>query len=274
MLRLFLALGLASLTMAQASPSAQATFAERRALLEADRACRYFNADVRAALQAGALQARGALLRGGWTSARLLELENAAVAAARARACRDPRTLAAVERARTGFAAWARLNTMRFDGGERAWVARRVEDSTGWRLVQDLPGGGAFGLQALGPRPYVALMLPHAGAGAPATAEIILRDTTRARAPLLDVPGRRVQGLRAGAPTPAIARHVLARNRTIETSRSGARRVVFAFPDTLLAELAALDPREAAEVRVGGARMLIEIGDLAAARAFLSVPPR
>lgn len=270
MRRALLALALCSLVAAQAPNTAQATYAERRALLEADTACRLFSPDIRAALEAGAWQARGTLLRGGWTNARLAELENAAVRAARARACGDPRTRDAAIRAREGFAAWVRLSSMRFPGGDRAWTARRVADSSGWLLVQDIPRAASFGLQAVERRSYVALVLPLSSNAAPGTAELVLRDPLRTRTTLFDVPGRAAHGLAAGAPSPAMARRILARNRRVQTMANGQRRVVFAFPDSAMAEMAALDPREAAEIHVGNQRMLIEIGDLAAARAFLA----
>ncbi|MGE0046870.1 MAG: hypothetical protein AB7J28_14395 [Hyphomonadaceae bacterium] len=274
MRRALFALLLCALVGAQAPPPAQANFAERRALLEADRLCRLFDSDIRSALEAGAWQARGALLRGGWTLARLGELETAAIQAARARRCGDPRTTEAANRAREAFAAWVRLPNMRFPGAERAWTARRVADSSGWLLVQDIPRAGAFGLQEMDRRSYVALILPlNQGRAPPGAAEIIVRDPLRARATLFDVPGRQARGLAAGAPSPAMARRILARNRAVETV-NGRRRVVFAFPDSVMGEMAALDPREAAEIRIGETRFLIEIGDLAAARAFLSAQPR
>ncbi|MBS0384568.1 MAG: hypothetical protein JSS00_04380, partial [Proteobacteria bacterium] len=48
-------------------PDARASYVERRGMLELDAQCHLFNADIRAALQATAQQARGALLRGGWS---------------------------------------------------------------------------------------------------------------------------------------------------------------------------------------------------------------
>ena len=55
-------------------PEAQSAFVERRGFLEVDTRCRLLAAGPRAALEAGALQARGALLRSGWTRARVDEL--------------------------------------------------------------------------------------------------------------------------------------------------------------------------------------------------------
>ena len=62
------ALALAAPAHADA-PDARASYVARRGMLELDARCRLFNANVRAALQATSMQARGALLRGGWSIA-------------------------------------------------------------------------------------------------------------------------------------------------------------------------------------------------------------
>lgn len=260
---------------AQPMPDAQAAYAERRALLEADRRCDLFEAPTRAALQAAAGQARGALLRAGWTQTRLSELDGAAVSAARARRCGDARTESAAARARTAFENWSRIHSMNFQGGERAWLARRTPDPVDhWRLKQDIPAppGAAFGVResSAGLR-QLTLVLPLAGSeDAPAGAELVIRDRGRAPLSQMDLPGRVTRGLTAGAPAGGTARTFMAQARRIETA-TGGRRAIFVFPGEALAEMSALDPREAAEIRLGdGARLLIEIGDLAAARAFLA----
>src|SRR5262245_47064064 len=138
-----------STAAAQASaPSAQALYVERRGLIEVDTLCRLFTPQIRAALEAGAGQAAGTLLRGGWTRARLAELENAAVSAARARRCDDPRTASAVRAAQAGFASWVRTPQMDFAGAERTWAARRYADPNGWRLTQRVAAqAAAFGVR-------------------------------------------------------------------------------------------------------------------------------
>jgi len=274
---LFLAFALAAATPAlaqPAAPTAQAAYAERRALLEADRICTLFEPGMRAALVSTAGQARGALLRGGWTMARIGELETAAVSAARARRCGDERTEAAADRARLGYASWARTHAMTFTGVTRTWTARRTPDPVDqWVLRQeiDTPRAATFGVRAFDNHQELTLILPlPANANAPGAAELLLRDPARARTSQMDVPGRLARGLAAGAPSPASARGYQAQARRIETVR-GQRRAAFLFPAAALEAMAALDPREAAEIRLGdGARIYIEIGDVAAARAFLA----
>jgi len=262
---------LAPLAAAADPPDARAQYAERRGLLEADAACGLFDPTVRGALQIGAAQARGALLRGGWSDARVGELERAAVAAARARQCNDARTLEAAGRARDSFRAWTRTPSLTLPGDEREWRVQRRPDPAGWLLVQDIaaPRRAAFGV-----RPgAVALVVPlPLGARAPARASLIVRDVTQTRAPNLSVPGRNARGLERGAPSLNAARRIHAQGRRIETT-AGLRSVVFIFPPEVLTLLAGLDVRESAIVDLDGQRLLIEIGDFAAARAFLALAP-
>jgi hypothetical protein len=259
---------------AQAPPSAETAVFERRALLAADTRCGLFAPPVRAALEAGAWQARGALLRADWPSARIAALEARAEQSAQARPCSDAETQAAAARARTGFAGWARLAALEFRGGERRWMARRSSDPEGWILVQtiDAPRAAAFGAMRGAGRIEAALSVALAERErAPSSAELVIRDVRRAPESLFEIPGRAASGLAAGAPSLATARRFMARDRRIDADKAGARRLRFVFPDEALSAMALLDPREAAEIRLdNGVRLLVEIGDLAAARAFLN----
>jgi hypothetical protein len=259
---------------AGATPGAQSAFVERRGLLEADARCNIFTPNIRFALEAGAVQARGALLRGGWTQARLDELERAAIGAARERACNDPRTATAAAAASASFASWARTPAMQFTGSERAWSARRFADPAGWLLKQDIPAPSAatFGVRQYQGAEQLSILVRSTGPLL-ASAQLVMRDPARARANL-DIPGRNVRGLEAGAPSSASAQRFLASGRRIETI-GGERFMAFAFPQAAFQAMLALDPREAVEVRLGAdgqsGRYLIEVGDVAAARAFLAI---
>lgn len=262
--------------------SAQAMYVERRGLLEADAQCDLFAPEMRAALQAGAGQARGALLRGGWTQDRVAELERAAINAARARACGDARTSAAAERARAGFVPWTRAASMSFPGAERTWVARRIPDSTRWRLTQSItsPISALFGVRDdVEGGQHLTLVLPlAAGVVAPASAQMQMRDPARANANILDLRGRTIVGLEAGAPAPANAVRFFASARHVERLEDGRRQAVLQFPVTAFEAMFALDPREtiAIELETGGRRqrLLVEVGDIAAARSFLVIGAR
>jgi hypothetical protein len=64
--------------------------------------------------------------------------------------------------------------------------------------------------------------------------------------------------------------------RTIERGDGGRTQVVFTFPDSAFRSLLALDPRESVEIRVesgrGAQSIFFEVGDVAAARIFLTAP--
>jgi len=272
----FLALALGTATAASATENARTAYVERRGLLEADAQCRLFEPSIRAALNVGLAQTRGALLREGWTNARLRELDSAAVNAARARACGDQRTETAAEAARRSFASWANTGTMLFPGWDRSWRARRVVDQSGWRLSQgiDAPVPALFGVREVRDVQHLTLALPLArGAAAPTSVQLIVRDTSRGAMREIALTQRISQGLEAGLPSPMVSRSISS-VRTIET-RNNARTAVFTFPDTAFRDLVALDPRETVELRLETGRatqsLLVEVGDVAAARAFLTL---
>jgi len=274
------ALGLATVTAASAdeAPNARAAYAERRGLLEADAQCGLFSSDIRTALQISAAQARGSLLRSGWTNAQMRELEQAAVGAARARACGDQRTATSAEDARHAFARWSAAGTMQFPGWERIWVARRaVTTDPAWRLSQtiDAPVEATFGVREQRGAQRLVLVLQLArNATAPASVTLVMRDAGRARVVEVSLPQRMSRGLAAGVPAPNAAASIPS-TRSIERISGGRSQAVFTFPDTAFRDLLALDPRESVELRVSSGRntqsLYAEVGDVGAARAFLTL---
>lgn len=275
---IFLALGLmvASTASASEATNARTAFVERRGLLEADAQCRLFTPDIRSALSVTLAQARGALLRAGWTSASLRELETAAINAARARACDDQRTATAASDARRAFSHWINVSSMEFPGWDRSWQARRVIDDSGWRLSQtiDAPLAATFGVRQRGEAQRLTLAVPLArGQAAPTIAQLILRDASRARVREVALPQRISEGLEAGLPSPAASTSIPSM-RTMERI-NGQQVAIYSFPDTAFRDLVTLDPRETVEIRLesgrSSQRLFVEVGDVAAARAFLTI---
>ncbi|MEZ6024258.1 MAG: hypothetical protein R3C16_12800 [Hyphomonadaceae bacterium] len=274
---LFLAAALTVVSVAEAAepPGARAAYVERRGLLEADSRCRgLLSRDLRQALQAGAAQARGALLRAGWNNAQVSELEGAVVNAARARACNDPRNAQAVEDAEVAFARWTSASTMEFPGWSQNWLARRAPDRDGWRLRQTLDGGAVFGVRDQTGRQHLSLIIPLAsGQAAPSTARIVMRDPARAPMREVALPQRVAFGLEAGAPPPGVA--TLTVSATRNTNAGQRNQAVFDFADVAFQRLMQLDPRETIELRVETGRVsrryLVEVGDVAVARTYLAL---
>jgi hypothetical protein len=276
LLLLALAFGTAATVASATEPNARTAYVERRALLEADAQCRLFTPSIRSALSVGLAQARGALLRSGWTSVRLRELETAAVNAARGRPCNDSRTATSAEDARRAFSSWINVTNMEFPGWDRSWRARRVVDDSGWRLSQaiDTPIAAMFGVRQRGELQRLTLSIPLArNEAGPASAQLVLRDAARAPVREVALTQRISQGLEAGLPSPSASMSIPSA-RTIERA-DGQQFVVFTFPDTAFRDLVALDPRESIEIRLVSGRstqrVFVEVGDIAAARAFLTI---
>ena len=150
------------------------------------------------------------------------------------------------------------------------------QDQSGWRLSQEIasPVIAMFGVRQTGDIQHLTLALPLArGATAPTSAHLILRDPQRGAMREIALPQRISQGLQAGLPSP-MASASIASTRTIER-RNNQQMVVFTFPDTAFRDLVALDPRESVELRLETGRatqsLLVEVGDVAAARAFLTL---
>lgn len=261
--------------LAQDRPDAREAFVERRGLLAADARCQLLAPSVRAAIEVGALQARGTLLRAGWTGLQMRDLERTVVSAAGARACDDARTIDAAAQAQASFGQWANAGAMSFPGWQRTWTARRAAE--GWRLSQaiDAPLEATFGVRQSGAAQRLVLTLALARrAQPPGSVQLAMRDPARAPAPEVSLTQRMAWGSAAGAPLAGASRSFAA-TRSLERGRNGERLAVFAFPDAAFAALVALDPRESVELRVASGRavqrLYVEVGDVAAARAFLTL---
>jgi hypothetical protein len=256
-------------------PNAQAAYVERQGLLEIDQRCRLLEPGPRTALQAGAAQARGALLRAGWTPARVSELHTAVREAARRRACDDARTRTAVTEARTAYATWATATVMEFPGWERAWTARRSVGPNGWRLSQPIsaPVSAVFGVRELHDAQRLSFIVPGTE---PANAQLSFRDAARTNSSSLDLSGRIAFGLEAGAPRLGTLTRDFSATRSVERITATSRmQTVYTFPDGAFAALLQLDPRESVVIRLGAGRdarvFYVEVGDVAAARSFLTL---
>jgi hypothetical protein len=257
---------LAAPALAAQDPAA-ITYAQRRALLAADDGCALLDAAPRAALTAMTHQSRATLVRAGWTRDRLDVLERQAISAGRSHLCASDALRDAAASARAGYEGWRRLPSMTFPGTDAEWRARRTPDPTGWYVWQDVAGapGYRFGVRGGQSGPELAISGPDASRAA--IARLRLRDVTRAPQPGFDAPGRLNARLTDRLPMPTESRLVIA---------SARRDAGFAFAPAALDAIAGLDPREAVAIELAGAdgvprRYVIEVGDIAAARAFLAL---
>jgi hypothetical protein len=178
--------------------------------------------------------------------------------------------------ARRAFSRWLASGSMEFPGWERGWLARRGTGD-GWRLSQTIeaPVASVFGVRQVGATQRLSLVITLArGEAAPASAQLILRDTQRARMREVALTQRVAYGIQAGAPAPGASMSIPS-TRAVERITGGRSQVVFAFPDNAFATLLQLDPRESVELRVQTARgvqsLYVEVGDIGAARAFVTI---
>lgn len=254
------------------APDARASYVERRGMLELDNKCRLFNPNIRAALQATAMQARGALLRGGWSIAQVQNLEQTVVAAAQERSCLDPRTTTGAATARTASAAWINANAQTFPGWTRAWYARRAPDPAGWRLSQAInaPYAASFGVRLNNGREQLTLSVANASLS---SATLVMRDAMRSPPSDIALPQRIAFGLRAGAPSPATSTQFSSLSAYSERGPNNVNQTTFTFPDMAFRNLLSLDPRETVEIHFAGSQqvLLVDVGDVAVARAFLAI---
>jgi hypothetical protein len=267
----------AAATGAQAAggrPSAaQGLFYERALMSRADARCHLFSRDIAAALASAREQARGAALRAGDSAAAVEATRGRALAKADAVDGRPRGRPPAAAPPRDAFASYAKLFFMRFPGPRSAWQAERPEPSRRgprWDLVEALPGTGGWLLfGTVGGAP--ALLDARRDAQPAATAWLVARDPARWAQPVL-----------ADAPPAGASLTFVAESRAaaaVSLLPAGATRgTLYRFPAAALDALSALDPRETARVELaypaaGRERTVsapLEVGDLAAARAFLA----
>ena len=243
----------AALLASPASADPSGPLYERALMSEADRRCGLFTPEVRAALSASRMQAHTAAVR---AKIDVLALERRARLRAAAAPCRSAELQLAAGRVRQAHAGWSRILWMNFPGSTSSWRADRVPSETvRWRLVQRGPGTafGLAGVQPLAAAPLAVARLPKEARPALARLSVgrrVFLAESRALAPeALAMPGR-------------------------------GRSWMFGFPLAASDALAALplDGEVRLDVLAAGgrqtvlARMSVEPGDYAAARAFLQQP--
>lgn len=293
------ALTVAGLALAVPSLSCAAgaadLFYERSVLRAADERCGLFEPQIAAALESARVQARGAALRSGADAAELARLQARAQQKAASVGCASPDMKIAAGRVKTAFDGYAKLYRMNFPGDVSSWRADRVvpSDGPGWTLSQPSRFGAdrlSFGLAGRrGEAPRLTAAVMFADGARPYAARLVLRDVARTTGPTLGDarggPTARLPLTSRVAPRTA-TRAFLAGARSVDARLSpepGQGAVVYTFPATAIPAMAALDPREAVTVEFvfagrGGRDSVrtayLEVGDFAAAQAFLTIAKR
>lgn len=264
---------------AATATDAATAYYERSFVLAAHARCSLFGPGVEQALNASAIQARGAALRAGAGADELAATRRRAEGRAARTACHDPDLATVRGRVQNAFAGWARTPRMTFAGDLSEWRADRgLAQDHRWRLKQTAFTGASpvrFGLSAApGGETGLTAVVSFVGRPRPYAARIVMRDVQAApRAWLTGGRGRPLPptsqrrafwSVRGGvAPTT-----LLADGRT--------QGEVWTFPDAAADALERLDPRERFVVeflfRDGSAAVAVfEAGDFGAGRAFAAM---
>lgn len=275
-----LAATLAAVTLAVPVGAARAAvtdaFYDRVFMLAAHQKCDLFEPKLIAALDAAALQARGAALRAGTPAADLTATAMRAQSRASRTACSNQDLDRARARVQAGFAGWSRAARMSFPGDRSAWRGDRYESrEIGWRLVQDSATGGSsvrFGLVGDGPTATTPVaVVSFVGKPRPYAARLVMRD--QEQAPRVWLTG-------GGLPPESVRRVFFAASAQAAAPsllNEGARQgETWTFSTEAADAIAQLDPRETFVIQFlfrddSVAEARFEAGDFAAGRAFLAM---
>jgi len=267
-------------------------FYERTVMTAADARCGLFEPQVGAALAAGRLQAHGAAIRSGADKAQLAQLERRARAKAATTPCTSPDLALAADRVRGAFDGYALLSRMTYPGEMSEWRADRTGGTAvRWRLQQSAGFGRnrmVFGLAGREGANALMAVANFPDGQTPYGARLVLRDADATLGPHLDSRGQSLATLPlARRLPPAAGRHAYNAEARSPAGQDLLPKGIktgwaFRFPAQAAHALAGLDPREAVAVEFLFAgphgevvrRAYIEVGDFAAARAFLQVAAR
>ena len=267
--------GLTALAAAPAGAGASQTYYERTFMVEAGSKCRLFEPGLAAALNAAAVQARGAAVRAGDSEDALRAVAFRAKDRADAVACASPELGLAATRVREAFDGFSRQVRMTYPGAYQDWSADRASYSRQtWRLSQPSITGKSpvtFGAEAGPDGRQLAAVISFVGQNRPYAARIVLRDVTKSPRPWLGASALPSTDAR----TAVFATASTAADESL-LAKGNKQGEAWTFPAHAADALAGLDPRERFVVEFlfrddSVARAEFEVGDFAAARAFLAM---
>ena len=266
------------------SPTAgvERAFLERTAISAADDACNLFTPAERFALRAGLYQSQNELLRANFSLEKINDTAASVRAHAKSLGCDHPSVRQVAATIRDSYRQFAKTNYLEYAAGHGVWRASRVAADQ-WALSElDKATGAAFGLRNSTDKKKPGLRLAIAipvGDSLPATAQLYIRDPQRLDEPWL---GSLFGPTGQLSPTPrAMTRIEWAAETGEEDDIIGDPFQVYYFPETAIARIEALDPREAVQLELTPnprdknqrpVRILFEVGDFRAAHNFILIP--
>ncbi len=278
---ILVSLALLASPAAGADPSiVERTYLERTAIAAADASCNLFSEGERLALRSGLYQAEGELLRADYTPDKLARLADEVRSHARSLGCDHPAVLEVAATVRSSYREFAKTSHLQYAGGASTWDASRAENDD-WATKQtDKATGVIIGLRRGEQFDDLrfAVAIPADGR-APSSAQMFVRDAKKMREPWLGpIFGAKTL---ASAPPRSISRPEWAAEREDDEDAAGVPYYVFYFGKAAIERLEALDPREAFQVELTPSpldkgknpiKVVFEVGDLRAARAFAMIP--
>lgn len=279
---------LAAALLAQAAPAAHAdaaavrrTWLERVAITAADESCNLFSDGERLALLSGLYQAEGELLRANESRAEMARLATEVRARAKTLGCVHPDVVSVAETVRNGYRAFVKTNYIEYPAAHAIWGASRsVHDR--WAVSQtDKASAIVFGLRRAPAKPEevrLAIAMPARGA-VPSSVQLVMRDPAKMSEPWFGAFSK--PGPKLTPPPRSISRIEWAGKVASAKDAVGEPIWVFTFNASAIAELEQLDPRESILIELippsrvadqGVKRIVFEVGDLRAARAFAMIP--
>lgn len=281
-------LGLAAAPAAADTSGVERTYLERAAITAADRSCDLFSEGERWALRSGLYQTEGELLRAGRSPAEIARLTAQVSTHARELGCEHPSVLQVAATIRDSYRQFAKTSWIEYPARHSVWGASRSGHDA-WAVMQiDKPSGAMFGLRRdlsaktanEADQPLrIAIAIPAKGR-APASARLYARDPEKMREPWLGS----LFGLTDAVSTAprSVARPEWAGEFRREKDSVGDPIWVWYFGEAAITRLEGLDPREGVQIELTPSpmvknaqtiRLLFEVGDLRAARAFAMIPP-
>ncbi len=271
-------------------------FLERAAISAADKSCNLFTDGERLALRSGLYQSEGELLRHNYDPAEIAKLAGQVRMHAKALGCDHPSVLEVAGTIRSSYRQFAKTTAMDYPAARSTWAASRSEHDA-WAVMQvDKKSGFIFGLRRVtdekaktnpetGEKPFklaLAIAIPYDDKPASAV-QLNLRDANKMRDPWL---GPLFGGDLQLAPSPrSISRPEWAGKMEEWEDNVGDWFNVYYFSPSAIERLEMLDPREAVQFEQTAnpkadaktkeralAKIVFEVGDFRAARAFAMIP--
>jgi hypothetical protein len=258
------------------------TFLERAAITAADKNCNLFTDGERLALRSGLYQSEGELLRAGKDPREIASITEEVRVHAKALGCGHPSVMEVAATIRSSYRQFAKTNSLDYSAKNSTWQTSRSKHDI-WSVMQiDKKSGVIIGLRREDPEKpeefTFAIAVPYDDKPS-SIVQLYLRDAKKMADPWL---GKLITA--RGEMQPAarsVSRPEWAGKMVEWEDNVGDWYNVYFLSKSSVERLELLDPREAIEVELtpnarakvkAPKKIVFEIGDFRAARAFAMIP--